>query len=272
MRKVFIVGLFVIVFAVLTVGCVEKNEVKIDKFEDLGLEGVKISIGNPGHVPAGRYAVDVLSNLEKTNPDLAGKITNNIVSKDIHVRAVLDKVVLREVDAGFVYRTDAYTERERVRIIAIPEGINVVPEYPITVLKDSDDKEAASEFIKFVLFKEGQDILADYGFIGGVSNPEPFTPKEIKDTIVVYAAASLTGVFEAIAAEFEKMTGGEIKLLFASSGSLRQRIQGGAVSGEAGADVFASASPKHMKILTEKGFVIDYSVFASNEMVVVVPK
>ncbi|MCL0106852.1 molybdate ABC transporter substrate-binding protein [Thermodesulfovibrionales bacterium] len=272
MQKRLIVGLSILVFAVLVVGCVEKNEVKIVKFEDLGLERVKIASGDPGHVPAGKYAAEILYNLEQTDPDLAEKIRDNIVTRDIHVRAVLDKVVLKEVDAGFVYRTDAYTEKEKVRIIEIPEEINVVPEHPVAVLKGSDDREAAAEFIRFVLSREGQNILVKHGFAGAVTNTEPFTPKEIKDTIAVYAAASLTSVFEAITAEFEKMTGGEIKLLFASSGSLRQRIQGGAIGGEAGADVFASASLKHMKILTEEGMVTDYSVFARNEMVVVVPR
>jgi molybdate transport system substrate-binding protein len=272
MKKVFIVGLAVLVFAVLTVGCVDKNEVKIAKFEDLGLEGVKIASGDPGHVPAGKYAVDILCNLEQTDPDLAGKITNNIVTREAHVRAVLDKVVLKEVDAGFVYRTDAYTEREKVEIIEIPEEINVVPEYPVAVLKGSDNREAAAEFAGFVLSREGQEILVDYGFTGVVSDPEPYTPKEIKDTIVVYAAGSLTDVFEEMATEFEKMTGGEVKLLFASSGALRQKIQAGAVGGEAGADVFASASMKQMRILEKEGFVADYGVFAKNEMVVVVRK
>ncbi len=270
MKRFLTAGLLLLV--ALMVGCVGVNEVKVDKLEDLGLEGVRISIGNPGHVPAGRYAMDVLSNLEKTNPDLASKITSNIVSKEVHVRAVLDKVILKEVNAGFVYRTDAYTEKEKVRIIDISDEINVVPEYPVAVLKDSDDKEVAYEFFKFLLSKEGQDILVHYGFTSAASSPESYTPKNIGSTLIVYAAGSLTNVFEEIATEFEKITGVEVKLLFASSGSLRQRIQGGAVGGQAGADVFASASLKHMKILKEKAFVTDFNIFTKNEMVVVTAK
>jgi molybdate transport system substrate-binding protein len=270
MAQKLTIGLLILV--VLMVGCAEKNEVEIDQLEDLGQDGIRVAIGDPGHVPAGRYAVDVLANLKTTNPDLASKITANIVSKDIHVRAVLDKVVLKEVDAGFVYRTDAYAEKEKVSIIAIPGEINVVPEYPLAVLKDSDDQETASEFMEFVLSQEGQDIFANYGFAGAVSHPESYTPKNINATLVVYAAGSLTNVFAKIAAEFEQITGCEVKLLFASSGSLRQKIQGGAVGGSAGADIFASASMRHMGILKEENFVIDYGVFAKNEMVVVIPK
>jgi len=272
MRKMFTVGMLLVLFSTLITGCAERNTVKINEFEDLGEEGVKISIGNPEHVPAGKYAMKVLSNLNITNPELASKIVKNIVSKDVNVRAVLDKVVSKEVDAGFVYRTDAYTEIDKVRIIEIPEEINVVPEYPIAVLKDSDGREAASEFVRFVLSREGQEILTSYGFVSPIENPEPYTPKRIDGVVVVYAAASLTDAFEEMAREFENVTGCKVKTLFASSGSLRQKIEGGAVGGESGADVFASASLKHMEILEREGFVTDYSIFAKNKLVVVTPK
>ena len=270
MSRFFTAGLLILV--VLMAGCTGGNEIKINQLEDVGQDGVRVAIGDPGHVPAGRYAVDVLANLEKTNPDLASKITANIVSKDVHVRAVLDKVVLKEVDAGFVYRTDAYAEKEKVSIIDIPAEINVVPEYPVAVLKDSDDQEMASEFVEFVLSQEGQAILNNYEFTGAVSHLKPYTPQNVDSMLVVYAAGSLKDVFAKVATEFEQITGCEVKLHFASSGSLRQKIQGGAVGGPAGADIFASASMKHMKILKEEAFVTDYHVFAKNEMVVVIPK
>jgi len=137
-------------------GCVDNQpDVKITNFEDLGNDGVTISIGNPDHVPAGKYAVKVIDNLKRSNPELADKILKNVVSKDANVRAVLDKVVSKEVDAGFVYRTDAFMEKDKVEIITIPKEINVVPEYPIAVLKDSDNKKESNEFVKFVLSKEG---------------------------------------------------------------------------------------------------------------------
>jgi len=89
---------------------------------------------------------------------------------------------------------------------------------------------------------------------------------------VIYAAGSLTDAFNEIILEFKKATGCDVRVLFASSGSLRQKIQAGAVGGEAGADVFASASLKHMQILQEEQFVQGYEVFCKNEIVVVVGK
>ena len=61
----------------------------------------KIAIGNPDSVPAGRYAKDSLNSVklwEKLQPKYI--LANS-------VRQALDYVSRGEVDAGFVYRTDA---------------------------------------------------------------------------------------------------------------------------------------------------------------------
>lgn len=272
MKSVKYKSLFVLFAILILIGCSKADKVQIQSIEDLGNEGVRISIGDPKHVPAGRYAEDVIKNLSKENPELAGKIESNIVSKEVNVRAVLDKVAMKEVDAGFVYRTDAYTEKEKVKIIEIPQGINVIAEYPIAVLNESDNKRTAQEFVKFVLSQEGQGILENYGFKSVSSEACEYKPINIEEQLVIYAAGSLTDAFNEIILEFKKATGCDVRVLFASSGSLRQKIQAGAVGGEAGADVFASASLKHMQILQEEQFVQGYEVFCKNEIVVVVGK
>ncbi|MCL0063101.1 molybdate ABC transporter substrate-binding protein [Peptococcaceae bacterium] len=272
MKSVKYKSLFVLFAILILIGCSKADKVQIQSIEDLGNEGVRISIGDPKHVPAGRYAEDVIKNLSKENPELAGKIESNIVSKEVNVRAVLDKVAMKEVDAGFVYRTDAYTEKEKIKIIEIPDDINITAKYPIAVLDKSDNKKAAENFMEFVLSKQGQSILANYGFVAISDEGESYQPVNIEEELVVYAAASLTDAFNEIILEFKKATGCDVKVMFASSGSLRQKIQAGAIGGEAGADVFASASLKHMQILQEERIAESYEIFCENEMVIVTAK
>ncbi|MCL0067516.1 molybdate ABC transporter substrate-binding protein [Peptococcaceae bacterium] len=271
MRNKLLFLLFISVILIF-VGCSKNERVVIQNIEDLGNDGVRISIGDSKHVPAGKYAEGIIDNLSKENSELAERIRSNIVSKEVNVRAVLDKVVSKEVDAGFVYRTDAYTEKEKIKIIEIPDDINITAKYPIAVLDKSDNKKAAENFMEFVLSKQGQSILANYGFVAISDEGESYQPVNIEEELVVYAAASLTDAFNEISSEFKKATGCDVKVMFASSGSLRQKIQAGAVGGEAGADVFASASLKHMQILQEERIVESYEIFCENEMVIVTAK
>jgi molybdate transport system substrate-binding protein len=86
--------------------------------------------------------------------------------------------------------------------------------------------------------------------------------------LVVFAAASLREVFQSVALEFERQhPNSKVRFNFAGSQDLRVQIEQGAK-----VDVFASADWKHMKLLADRGMVVDPVVFARNLPVVVVPK
>lgn len=94
--------------------------------------------------------------------------------------------------------------------------------------------------------------------------------EEQTTTITVSAAASLTEAFTDIAEEFEaEYPDTDVELSFAGSGTLRMQIEGGAPI-----DVFASASQKHMNLLSEAGLIEESSKkdFTSNTLVMIVPK
>jgi molybdate transport system substrate-binding protein len=74
----------------------------------------------------------------------------------------------------------------------------------------------------------------------------------------VYAAASLTKVFPKI---------GTAKFTFGGSGALETQIEQGAP-----ADVFAAASPKQPAALYAKGLIDKPAEFATNTLVLIVPK
>ena len=83
----------------------------IQTLEDLKMREVaRISLGNPETVPAGRYAKEVL-----TNDGLWEKLLPKFIFGNT-VRQVLDYVSRGEVDAGFVFSTDAIQMKDKVRI------------------------------------------------------------------------------------------------------------------------------------------------------------
>ena len=249
-------------------GCLKEaqiNQNRVETFSDLYKNGTLIAVCYPGHCPAGRYAEMVITNLESKDPDAGRKIRGNIVTNDPNVRAVLDKIVTGEVDAGFVYVTDAYLEKNRFQIIEIPPDISPLPQYGVAIIKGGENAAEASLFVEFLLSTQGQEVLKEYGFIPAVDEPKPFEVKNLmtKNPITVYAAISLTDAFTEAVKRFEAETGIKVTIGFGSSGTLRQRIEGGAP-----VDVYATASLHHADLLINEGFIEGYKVFGRNRLVV----
>lgn len=116
-----------------------------------------IAIGNPDSVPVGRYSKAALQ---------AFGIWDALQEKFINaqnVRQSLDYVARGEVEAAFVYRTDAAILPDKVRIvIEIPTATPVL--YPIAVVKGSRDKAQAEQFVGFLRSGAAQKVLQKYGF------------------------------------------------------------------------------------------------------------
>ena len=117
----------------------------------------RVAMGLPASVPVGRYSRSVL--------DQAG-LWPGIEPKMIgaqSVRQALDYVARGEVDAGFVYSSDAaLAEGKVVLAFTVPTTTPIV--YPIAPLLASGNPAAAQQFIDFVLSAPAQALLAKYGF------------------------------------------------------------------------------------------------------------
>jgi molybdate transport system substrate-binding protein len=142
------------------------NPANIQTLQDLGDPGIKLVLGDRT-VPAGKYARQVLANLDKDPafaPDFNTRVLANVVSNETNVRQVAAKVQLGEADAGIVYVSDAAAAPD-LKTIAIPAAANVIAKYPLAVLINAPQPGLASEFIAFVLSSDGQMILKNWGFI-----------------------------------------------------------------------------------------------------------
>jgi molybdate transport system substrate-binding protein len=60
--------------------------------------------------------------------------------------------------------TDVASTDGGVEGVDLPADQNVVAEYPIAVLANAPNPEAAAAFVDFVLSDQGQAILTGYGF------------------------------------------------------------------------------------------------------------
>jgi molybdate transport system substrate-binding protein len=135
-----------------------KEGLGLKSLQDLSNPKVKkIAIGKTLTVPVGRYTQQVLEDAK-----LWTTLESKYVQAD-NVRQVLDYVARGEVDAGFVYKTDAARMGNKVRIVLTPTGHSPVT-YPVAVVADSKQKNAAKEFVAFLFTDAAQQVLARYGF------------------------------------------------------------------------------------------------------------
>jgi molybdate transport system substrate-binding protein len=119
-------------------------------------EITRVAIGNPAIVPAGRYAGLAL---QAARLDLQGKTIQTQ-----NVRQALDYVARGEVDAGFVYRTDAALMSGKVKVaFEVPQAEAIL--YPVAASRRSTNAFEAARFIDFLLSDAAQAILARHGFL-----------------------------------------------------------------------------------------------------------
>jgi molybdate transport system substrate-binding protein len=86
--------------------------------------------------------------------------------------------------------------------------------------------------------------------------------------VTVFAASSLTESFGVLGRRLERQRPGtSVSFNFASSSDLAVQITQGAP-----ADVFASADPRQMKVVADAGLASDPVWFASNRLVILVPR
>ncbi|MCM3719505.1 molybdate ABC transporter substrate-binding protein [Fictibacillus phosphorivorans] len=131
----------------------------IKAFEDL-TQTDKISIGIPEAVPAGRYAKETLKKL-----NVWEAIQEKVVyAKD--VRQVLTYIETNNVDAGIVYRTDAFLSK-KVKVAAKTDENSHAPIiYPLGVIKNSSHPEEAQLFYDYLQNDYSMKTFKKYGFKG----------------------------------------------------------------------------------------------------------
>lgn len=138
---------------------VPAGETTFTSFEDI-VNAESIALGDPESVPAGQYVKEALGTLGIWD-DIQDK-----VSFGTNVTEVLNQVAEGSADAGIVYATDAASMPEAVIVVAeAPEGSlkeDVV--YPVALVENTANKDAAEKFLAFLQSKEALEIFEKYGF------------------------------------------------------------------------------------------------------------
>lgn len=125
----------------------------------LKTEVKKIALADPAAVPVGAYTSKYLA-----DEGLWDKVKSKIVPV-LDVRATLASVESGNVEAGFVYKTDAVIS-DKVKIVyqvPIEKGPKIT--YPVAIVKESKKKDAARDFMSYVLSPAGKAMFKKFGFV-----------------------------------------------------------------------------------------------------------
>jgi molybdate transport system substrate-binding protein len=119
----------------------------------------KIALADPAAVPVGVYTSRYLA-----TEGLWGKLKSKIVPV-LDVRATLASVESANVEAGFVYKTDAAISNKVKVVYEVPldNGPKII--YPIAIVRDSKKKDTARDFMNFLLSPAGKAIFKKFGFV-----------------------------------------------------------------------------------------------------------
>ncbi|MGB6102717.1 MAG: molybdate ABC transporter substrate-binding protein [Pusillimonas sp.] len=130
----------------------------IQSVADLKADSVKrIALGNPATVPVGRYTQGSLEHTGDWDTVKKSEVLGQ------NVRQVLDYVARGEVDAGFVFATDAAIMPDKVKVVAkLPSPTPVL--YPIALVQRDGLHPQAKDFLDFIGSAEGEAVLSKYGF------------------------------------------------------------------------------------------------------------
>lgn len=136
------------------------SKLQLGSFADVTRPEVKrAALGSPDTVPAGKY---VKESYEKQG--LWKQVeAKQVLAKD--VRQVLAYVESGEVDAGFVYLTDAKTSG-KVKVAAESDPATHAPiVYPAAIVKDAHHFAEAENYLKFLQSGQARQIFEKYGFV-----------------------------------------------------------------------------------------------------------
>jgi molybdate transport system substrate-binding protein len=133
----------------------------LTSFDDLTKSIVKkITYGDPKVAPHGVAAEEILNKI-----GISSVVKPKVIYAS-NVAQALQYVSSGEVDAGIMFKTEALTAGDKVKIVATADQSWYTSiAYPIVLVSDSKNKTLGQTFIDYVAGPDGQATLKKYGFL-----------------------------------------------------------------------------------------------------------
>ena len=134
------------------------NPANITSLDDLAEPEVTVILGDPKAAAIGKLANTIL---EKNG--IYDAVEKNVIARGATVNELIVYVSMKQADASIIWE-DLAANSEKMEIVDIPGGQNIIKIVPIGTLTSSEQKDTAKKFVDFVASPAGKAIFEKHGF------------------------------------------------------------------------------------------------------------
>ena len=135
-----------------------KNNDNITEYLDILLANTKLVVADES-AAIGKVTKEIFgkNNIEEN-------IKKNIIAKAETVNKVKMYILLNQADAGIVWKANYFENKDELEMIKIPDNKNIIKKISIGVLKYSDNKKEAENFVEYIKSNKGTKIFEKHGY------------------------------------------------------------------------------------------------------------
>ena len=134
------------------------NPAGITSLADLAEPEVKVILGDSKAAAIGKLGNKIL---EKNG--LYDAVDKNVIARGATVNELIVYVSMKQADASIIW-SDLVVNSEKMEIVEISGGQNIIKIVPIGTLTSSEQKDTATKFVDFVASPAGKAIFEKHGF------------------------------------------------------------------------------------------------------------
>ena len=134
------------------------NPANITSLDDLTKPEVEVILGDPKAAAIGKLGDKIL---EKNG--IYDVVDSNVIARGATVNELIIYISMKQADASIIWE-DLVVYSDKMEVVAIPVGQNIIKIVPIGTLTASEQNVTATKFVDFVASPEGKAIFEKHGF------------------------------------------------------------------------------------------------------------
>lgn len=153
----------IVVYLVPAINVQKGNPHNIRSLKDLTKPGLRVAIADPEGVCVGAYAVEIIEK-ELTAAEKEA-LRKNLINYTGSCEKTATAVSLKQADAVIGWRVFEHWDPERIQTVPLEKAqIPRIGYIPIAISTFTKNRQAAQDFIDFLLSPEGQAVFAKYHY------------------------------------------------------------------------------------------------------------